>query len=88
MNDDVLRDEPPCEARITPYDRAHLQAYARLLDAAAASADWREAAALILGVDVEADPARARRVHDAHLERARWICKIGYRWLHLRPTPR
>lgn len=81
MTDDDLRDEPPCEPWLTAYDRAHLQAYIRLLDAAAAHADWREAAALILGLDVEADPDRARRVHDNHLERARWMSQVGYRGL-------
>lgn len=81
MDNDDLRDTPPCEARVTAYDRAHLQAYVRLLDAAAAQADWREAAALILSLDVQADPVRARRVHDAHLERARWMSAIGYQGL-------
>lgn len=85
MTDRDLRDEPPVYEHVTAYDRAHLQAYVRLLDAAAAHADWREAAALILGLDVEHDPARARRVHDAHLERARWMSRAGYRGL-VRPS--
>ena len=79
MTDDDLRDEPPCEARPTAYDRAHLRVYIRLLDADAARADWREAASLIMGLDVEADPQRARRIHDKHLERARWMSEAGYR---------
>lgn len=81
MSNDDLCDEPPREMRVTAYDRVHLQDYVRLMDAAAAQADWREAAALILGLDVQADPARAQRVHDAHLERARWMSTIGYRGL-------
>jgi len=81
MTDDDLRDEPPCDERLTDYDRAHLQAYIRLLDAAAANADWREAAALVLGLDVAADPQRARRIHDKHLDRARWMSNAGYRQL-------
>ena len=81
MTDETLREEPPCEDRLTDYDHAHLQAYIRLLDAAAAGADWREAAALVLGLDVEADPPRARRIHDKHLKRARWMSKTGYRGL-------
>ncbi len=87
MTDDDLRDEPPCEARLTAYDRVHLQAYIRLLDAAAARADWREAATLILGLDVAADPDRARRIHDSHLERARWMSRAGYRGLVGPPGP-
>jgi hypothetical protein len=88
MRDDELRDEPPRDERVTAYDRAHLQAYVRLLDADAAQADWREAAALILGLDVQAEPARARRVHDAHLARARWMSTIGYREMVHRPARR
>lgn len=74
-----LRDTPIRDREVTPYDHAHLQAYLRLLDAAAAHADWREAAALVLGLDVAADPARARRIHEVHLERARWMAQAGYR---------
>lgn len=76
-----LRDEPICDTQVTDYDRAHLQAYIRLLDADAAHADWREAAAVILGLDVSADPGRARRIHQIHLERARWMSRTGYRAL-------
>lgn len=84
MNTGDLRDTPICDAQVTDYDRAHLQAYLRLLDAAAAHADWREAAVLILGLDVESDPPRARRIHDVHLDRARWMAAIGYRDLAAR----
>ena len=86
MTDD-LREEPPCEERPTAYDRAHRQTYVRLLDADAARADWREAATLILGLDVDADPGRARRIHDKHLERARWMSQAGYRGLLGRSDP-
>ncbi|MDR6624497.1 DNA -binding domain-containing protein [Caulobacter segnis] len=79
MIDGDLRDTPIQDGEVTPYDRAHMQAYLRLLDAAAAHADWREAAALVLGLDVEADAQRARRIHDIHLERARWMASAGYR---------
>lgn len=72
-------DAPPMEAALTDYDRAHLKTYLRLLDAAAEGADWRKAAAAILGLDVAADPARARRIHDRHLERACWLTEQGYR---------
>ena len=76
-----LRDTPICDQQITDYDRAHLQDYLRLLDAAAAHADWREAAALILELDVTADPEAARRIHGVHLARARWMAETGYRHL-------
>lgn len=81
MNEGDLRDTPILDREVTDYDRAHLQAYLRLLDAAAAGADWREAAALILGLDVARDPQAARRIFDVHLERARWMASAGYRHL-------
>lgn len=79
-------DEPPRQPSLTDYDRAHLKAYLRLLDAAADGADWREAVSVIFGLDVGVDPDRARRVHDSHLERARWMTEHGYQEL-LRKAP-
>lgn len=76
-----LRDGPICEPQVTDYDRVHALSYLRLLDADAARADWREAASLILGLDVAADPDAARRIHDHHLARARWMASAGYRGL-------
>jgi len=81
MTNSDLRDTPIRDREVTAYDHAHLQAYLRLLDAAAAHADWREAAALVLGLDVAVDPERARRIHDVHLDRARWMAQAGYRAL-------
>ena len=52
-----------------------------VLDAAADGADWREAVAVIFGIDPAAEPERARRVHDSHLARARWMTEHGYRQL-------
>lgn len=81
MTKDDLCETPILDHEVTPYDRAHLLTYVRLLDAAAAHADWREAAAIVLGLDVDADPDRARRIHDVHLARARWMASMGYRRL-------
>jgi hypothetical protein len=55
--------------------------YLRLLDAATDGADWREAVHILFGLDPECDPDRARRVHDTHLARARWMTTHGYREL-------
>ena len=74
-------DAPPLSNHVTDYDHAHTIIYLRLLDAAADQADWREAARIVLGLDVDGDPQRARRVHDAHLARARWMTTTGYREL-------
>jgi hypothetical protein len=55
--------------------------YMRVLDAARDGADWREAVAIIFEIDPEAEPDRARRVHDSHLARAHWMTEHGYRLL-------
>ena len=57
-------DEAPSGRTLTPYDEAHLITYLRLLDAAKAGADWREAAKLVLHFDPEANLERARRAFD------------------------
>ncbi|RWD42801.1 DUF2285 domain-containing protein [Mesorhizobium sp.] len=74
-------DAPPESAELTKYDRAHMKEYMRVLDAATDGADWREAVAVIFGIDPDAEPERARRVHDSHLARARWMTEHGYRQL-------
>lgn len=74
-------DSPPDSAELTNYDRAHMKEYMRVHDAAADGADWREAVSVIFGIDPDAEPERARRVHDSHLARARWMTEHGYRQL-------
>jgi hypothetical protein len=74
-----LDDAPPASSSVTEYDLAHKITYLRLLDAATDAADWREVARIVLGLDPEQDEARARRIHDSHLARARWMTESGYR---------
>jgi Uncharacterized conserved protein (DUF2285) len=74
-------DRPPADDRITAYDERHFVTYLRLLDAADEGADWQEAAQIIFELDAAVEPDRARLVHDAHLERARWMTTRGYRHL-------
>ena len=81
MKQPALLDEPPESTELTDYDRAHMKEYMRVHDAAADGADWREAVAVIFGIDPEAEPERARRVHDSHLARAQWMTEHGYRQL-------
>lgn len=81
MKQQGFLDEPPESFVLTDYDREHMKLYMRLLDAATDGADWREAVAVIFEIDPEADPERARRVHDSHLARARWMAEHGYRHL-------
>lgn len=78
---DPFEDNPPSGQELTDYDRSHIKLYMRLLDAAADGADWREAVEILFGIDPRRDPERARRVHDRHLERARWMSQTGYRLL-------
>jgi hypothetical protein len=55
--------------------------YIRLLDAEAEGADWREAVAIIFGLDPHKDPERAKLVHDSHLARAHWMSEKGFHHL-------
>ncbi|PVE22731.1 DUF2285 domain-containing protein [Microvirga sp. KLBC 81] len=74
-------DAAPTVSELTDYDRAHIKLYMRLLDAAADGADWQEAVAVLFGIDPAREPDRARRVHESHLARARWMTHTGYRHL-------
>jgi hypothetical protein len=72
-------DEPPVDARLTEYDRAHLPTYLRLLDAETEGAPWEEVANIIFGIDAQTDPARAEQMYKNHLARARWMTENGFR---------
>lgn len=81
MANQYYLDEPPASDAVTDYDRKNTKLYLRLLDAAADGADWREAATVLFGLDPDGDAEHARRVHDSHLARARWMTECGYRFL-------
>jgi hypothetical protein len=72
---------PPESDQLTAYDRTHLPAYLKLLDADAMNVDWKLTARSVLSLDPDADIEMARRVYDAHLARARWMTQAGYRQL-------
>jgi hypothetical protein len=74
----AIADRAPSDDAITEYDRRHLVAYIRLLDAEAAGADWCEAAKIVLDLDPQADPEHARAAWESHLARARWMTTSGY----------
>jgi hypothetical protein len=71
-------DRAPDSPQLTTYDEGHLADYLRLLDADTEGADWRDAAGVIFGIDVLAEPDRAKAMHDSHLARARWMTEVGY----------
>lgn len=74
-------DQPPTDARLTDYDRAHLATYLRLLDAESEGAPWEEVAEIIFGIDPKTDQLRAEAVYQNHLARARWMTNNGFRHL-------
>ena len=76
-----VADLAPDEPALTTYDEQHAVTYARLLDAEADNADWREVARIVLHIDPNIEPDRARRAFDSHLARAKWAARHGYRQL-------
>jgi hypothetical protein len=72
---------------LTGYDEEHLITYLRLLDADAEGADWREVANVVLHIDPDRDPERARRAWESHLARAKWMTESGNRHLLLGGAP-
>jgi hypothetical protein len=76
-----IADLAPAEPILTGYDERHLVTYLRLLDANAEGADWREVASIVLKLDPEKEPQRAKRVWESHLARAKWMTETGYRHL-------
>ncbi len=77
----AFEDRPPATEHVNAYDECHLVTYLRLLDADAEGADWREAVAIIFGLDPAREPERAKIVYDSHRARARWMTEEGYRYL-------
>ena len=74
-----VADTVPWEEGITSYDEAHLVTYLRLLDASGEGASEDEMARIVLGIDPEREPLRAREAVRSHLRRAQWMTEAGYR---------
>jgi T6SS, Transcription factor, DNA binding domain len=79
--DPDVADTAPTVSVLTPYDHEHLITYLRLLDADVDGADWREVASIVLHIDSDREPDRARRAFESHLARAKWMTEHGYRLL-------
>ncbi|MCP3475590.1 DUF2285 domain-containing protein [Bradyrhizobium sp. CCGUVB1N3] len=77
--DPDVADLAPTDAALTSYDEQHLVTYWRLLDAEADGADWSEVARIVLHIDPDREPGRARSAFDSHLARAKWMADQGYR---------
>ena len=74
-------DLAPSDQALTPYDEEPLVTYLCMLDANADGADWREVSRIVLHIDAEREPDRARRAYNNHLARAKWRTEVGYRLL-------
>ena len=74
-------DEVPWSDRLTEYDMRHQETYIRLLEADNDGLSQEDMARRILGIDPAAEPERARKAVESHLARARWMSKVGYRYL-------
>lgn len=81
MTTPPFETQPPWQEGVTSYDERHLVTYLRLLDAEAEGAGWKEAVAIIFGIDAAREPERAKAVHESHLARAQWMTQSGYRHL-------
>ena len=79
--DPDVADLAPTECGATVYDEEHIITYLRLLDADADGADWQKVARIVLHLDPEREPDRARCAFDSHLARAKWMTEYGYRHL-------
>ena len=79
--DPDVAEMAPSATTLTAYDQEHLVTYLRLLDADADGADWREVARIVLHIDPDSEPDRARHAFDSHLSRAKWMTAHGYRHL-------
>ena len=83
----MFADLAPDGPELTVYDEEHAITYMRMLDAEAAGADWQEVPRIVLHIDPDHYPDRARRAFDSHLARAKWAARVGYRQLLQRGGP-
>ena len=70
-----VADEVPWSDGITEYDNRHDETYIRLLNADNEGLGKDEMARLILGIDPNSEPERARKAVESHLARARWMTR-------------
>ena len=68
----------PSGETITEYDLRHMLTYLVLVGEARDKRPWIETAQAILGCDVAADLAGARRCYLSHLGRGRWVMEAGF----------
>ena len=64
LNPDVA-DRAPSDPELTTYDEEHAITYMRVLDADAEGADLREVARIVLHIDPDREPDRARQAFES-----------------------
>lgn len=75
--DPDVADVAPNEPALIAYDEQHVVTYIRLLQAEGQGADWQEVARIVLHIDPEREPDRARTAYQSHLARAKWVTEQG-----------
>jgi hypothetical protein len=75
--DPDVADAAPDESAMTTYDEQHVVTYIRILQADSEGADWGEVARIVLHIDPEREPDRARNAYLSHLQRAKWVTEQG-----------
>lgn len=75
--DPAVADLAPTGSVLTSYDEGHVVTYIRLLQAEGEGADWQEVARIVLHIDPEREPDRARNAYESHLARAKWMTEHG-----------
>ena len=75
--DPDVADVAPNESAMTAYDEQHVITYMRLLQADSEGTDWRDVARIVLHIDPESEPDRARNAYQSHLSRAKWTTEQG-----------
>ena len=79
--DPDVADAAPSGPVLTVYDEQHVVTYMRILAAEPDRTNWQEVARVVLHIDPEREPVRARNAFDSHLARAKWMTEHGYRHL-------
>ncbi|MET4177361.1 hypothetical protein ABIB99_008485 [Bradyrhizobium sp. LA6.1] len=75
--DPEVADAAPTDPILTVYDEQHVVTYIRLLEAENEGADWKEVARIVLHIEPEREPDRARNAYLSHLARAKWVSQQG-----------
>jgi hypothetical protein len=64
LRNPIVADLAPSGTTLTKYDEEHAVTYVRMLDADADGADWREVSLVVLRIDPDREPDRARRAYE------------------------